>query len=243
MSLQFDRHRRSSLVASVIAVAFAVVSLPALADSNITPRTISVSGSSEIKAVPDEAELSAGVTGQAGTASAALADNSKAMNAVFAALKARGIPDRSIRTSGFSVSPQYDSGKDGNGPPRITGYQVSNTVSVTVDDLSTLGPIIDELVGSGSNTMGGVRFTIRDPKPLMKQARMEAVKDAMDRAETLAHAAGVTLGRVTAISDNGMSVPRPMFRSVVVTAAMAAPPIAAGEETISASVSMTFEIK
>jgi uncharacterized protein YggE len=243
MSLQFDRHRRSSLVASVIAVAFAVVSLPARADSNITPRTISVSGHGDVKAVPDEAELSAGVVSEAATANEAVASNRKAMNAVFAALKDQGIPDRSIQTSEFAISPQYDQGKNDNGPQRIISYRVSNTVSVTVTDLSKLGAVIDALAGSGSNAMGGIRFTVRDPKPLRKQARTEAVKDAMDRAETFAQASGVTLGRVTEISENGASVPRPLFRSMAVVNGLPSTPIAAGEETISADVSMTFEIK
>lgn len=243
MSAHRNRRRISPFAVMGIAAAFAVGPLPALADSNAAPRTISVSGSGEIKAVPDEAELSAGVVSEAITANDAVAANRKAMNAVFAALKDQGIPDRSIRTSDFAVSPQYDQGKNNDGPQRITGYRVSNTVSVTVDDLSKLGAVIDALVGSGSNSMGDVSFTVRDPKPLLKQARAEAVKDAMDRAETFAHAAGVTLGRVTEISESETSVPRPLFRAMAVMSAPQPTPIAAGEETISAGVSMTFEIK
>lgn len=243
MSAHFQRRRISPLAVLSIAVVFAVGPLPALADSKAATRTISVSGSGEIKAVPDEAELSAGVVSEAVTANEAVAANRKAMNAVFAALKDQGIPDRSIQTSDFAVSPQYDQGKDNNGPQRITGYRASNTVSVTVDDLAKLGAVIDALAGSGSNSMGGVSLTVRDPKPLLKQARIEAVKDAIDRAETFAQAAGITLGRVTEISESEASVPRPMFRAMAVANSLQTTPIAAGEETISAGVSMTFEIK
>jgi uncharacterized protein YggE len=220
---------------------------PAMAQSNAeaAPRTLSVSGEGEVKAVPDEALLSAGVVSQSRTAAEALAVNRRAMNAVFAALKAQGIPDKSIQTSDFTVSPQYDSGRNGSGPQRLVGYQVSNTVSVSVDDLAKLGATIDALVASGSNSLGGVSFAIRDPKPLLAQARAAAVKDALDRAETYAGAAGVTLGRAITISEseNDVSMPRPMFRAMAVMNGAPASPTAAGEESVSAGVSMTFEIK
>jgi len=77
----------------------------------------------------------------------------------------------------------------------------------------------------------------------LRQAREAAIKDAIDRAETDAKAAGVTLGRVMSIGDGGSSSPRPMVHVMALDAARASTPIAAGEETISASVSMTFEIK
>jgi uncharacterized protein YggE len=205
------------------------------------PRTLTVSGEGHIKAVPDEARLSAGVVTQAQTAQAALDANRRAMNAVFAELKRQGIPDKSMQTSGFSVSPQYDS-RD-NTAPKLVGYQVTNTVSVTVDDLSKLGAAIDALVGSGANSMGGIDLTVRDPKPLLRQAREAAIKDAIDRAQTDARAAGVTLGRVMTIGDGGMSSPRPMNRVMALEATAAPTPIAAGEETVSAGVSMTFEIR
>jgi uncharacterized protein YggE len=222
--------------------AFTASAALAQPDGAREPRTLSVTGEGSAKAVPDEAELSAGVVSQAPDANAALAANRRAMNAVFAQLKAQGIPDREIQTSDFTVSPQYDSGKDGNGPQRIVGYQVSNNVSVTVDDLAKLGSAIDALVGSGANTLGGVNFTLRDPKPMLQQARAAAVKDAMERAETYASAAGLTLGPVLQIGEGGAEVARPMFRAMAL-AASAPTPIAAGEQSVSASVSMTFEIR
>ena len=204
------------------------------------PRTLTVSGEGDVKAVPDEAQLSAGVVTQAPTAQAALDANRRAMNAVFAELQRQGIPDKSMQTSQFSVSPQYDS-RD-NTAPKLTGYQVTNSVFVTIDDLSRLGAAIDALVGSGANSMGGISLTVRDPKPLLKLAREAAIRDAVDRAETDAKAAGVTLGRVMTIGDGGSSAPRPiMVRAMAFDGS--ATPIAAGQQTISANVSMTFEIR
>jgi uncharacterized protein len=227
----------------LVAFALALLAEPAMARPGSAPRTISVTGEGDIKAVPDEAQLSTGVVSQAATAAEALAADSRSMDAVFAALKAQGIADKAIQTSGFAVSPQYESGKDNTGPQRIVGYQVANQVSVTVDDLSKLGATIDALVASGANSLGGVSFTIRDPKPLLRQARAEAVKDAMDRAQTYARAAGVTLGPVLTIGESEASQPHPMFRAMAMAGSGAPTPTAPGEETVSAGVSMTFEIR
>jgi uncharacterized protein YggE len=227
-----------------LAAAVACLALPVHAEPASTqPRTITVSGEGEVKAVPDQAILSAGVVSQAVTADEALATNRRAMNAVFATLKRQGIPDRAIRTSEFSVQPQYGEQRQGNAPPHIVGYQVSNNVSVTVDDLSKLGGAIDALVASGANSMGGISFTIRDPKPLLRQARDAAVKDAMDRASVYAKAAGVALGHVVQISEGGAEAPRPVFRAMALDASPAQTPIAAGEQTVAAQVTVSFEIK
>lgn len=228
-----------------LALAAAFIAAPVQAQPPVAqPRTVTVSGEGEAKAVPDEAVLSAGVVSQAATANEALAANRSAMNNVFATLKQQGIPDRSIRTSEFNVSPQYAPARqDDNTSPHITGYRVSNSVSVTVDDLSKLGSAIDALVASGANSMGGISFTIRDPKPLLRQARDAAVKDAMDRANVYAKAAGLALGRIVQINESGMETPRPVFTMATAKFEGLRTPIAAGEQTVTAQVSITFEIK
>ena len=243
------RSRNSRLALSALAFAGVVAALvcagPALADSSSPPpHLITVSGQGEVKAAPDSAQLSAGVTVQAATAAQALAANSRAMNQVFATLKRAGIPEKSIQTSNFSVSPQYAQYKPGtSGPQRIVGYEVSNTVEVTVDDLAKVGPTLDALVASGANQIGGISFSIRDPKPLLREARAEAVKDAIDRAQTYAQAAGVSLGAIVSINEGGAETPRPMYRVYAMAAPAAPPPIAAGENSVSASVSITWEIR
>lgn len=227
---------------------FAIFTAPGMAAADTTPppRTMTVSGQGEIKAAPDEAQLSAGVVTQARKAADALAANSRAMNAVFDALKRIGIPDKSIQTSDFSVTAQYQTDQHGNTTQKIIGYQVSNNVTVIVDDLGKLGSAIDALVTSGANSMGDIAFTIRDPKPLLTEARAAAVKDALQRANTYASAAGVALGPITSIGENGEETPRPMMmRRAMVEAALApaTTPVAAGQESITASVSITFELR
>jgi hypothetical protein len=167
------------------------------------------------------------------------------MNAVFDTLRKAGVADNNIQTSGFNVSPQYATDKNGNALQRITGYQVSNTVNVTVDGVDRVGPTLDALVSSGANSIGDINFTIKDAKELMQKARADAVADAIAKAKTLAAAAGVTLGPITSISESGgYQPPRPMYRMTVMAAAPSAPPpVAGGEESVTANVSITWEIR
>lgn len=234
------RHIRRPGLAALAFLAAALAALPAQAGP--APRLITMSGTGEVRAAPDQAELSAGVVSEARTAAAALADNSANMNAVFAALKTLGVPAKNIRTSGFSVTPQY--------PPynskeerHIIGYQVSNTVTVKLDDQKKLGPALDALVAAGANQIFSVGFSISDPKPLLLKAREEAVKDARLKAETYARAAGVSLGPVQSIGESGAEPPRPMVMVTAMRAAAAPTPVAAGEQTVRATVTVTWQIQ
>jgi uncharacterized protein YggE len=240
--------QRFAVKAAILAFAIPAAyfsAVPAFAaDDEPKPRTITVSGQGEVKSVPDEAQLSAGVVTQAQTAADALAANSRMMNRVFTTLKQLGIPDKAMQTSEFSVSPQYQNDRNGNATPKIIGYQVSNNVSVTVNDLAKLGPTIDVLVGSGANTLGSVSFGIRDPKPLDAKAREAAVHDAMDKAAQYATAAGLQLGPILSIEEGSAGRVASLFQPRMMAALPEAPPpIAAGEESASASVSVTFEIR
>lgn len=235
------RAARALLLAALLALGTAP---SRAAESGTIPRTISVSGEGEISGKPDSAHLSAGVVTQAPTAAAALAANTAAMNRVFAALKTIGIPDNKIQTSNFSVQPQYPPFRpDAPEQRTIIGYQVSNQVSVTVDDLSKLGAALDALVKSGANQLGGVSFAIANPKPLAERARALAVGDAMAKAKTLAAAAGVNLGPLISIQEGTAYRPGPMFAEARTALAAAPPPIAIGEQTVTVNVTMTYGIQ
>jgi uncharacterized protein YggE len=215
-----------------------LVSSPALA-ADAPPRTLTVSGVGEVKSTPDAAQISTGVVTQAPTAAAALAANARAMNAVFDTLKRAGIPEKNIRTSNVSVSPQY-AGKPGQ-VQHVAGYQVSNTVNVLVIGMDKIGPTLDALISAGSNQIDGPNFTIADPKPLLAKARDQAVKDAVEKAQVYASAAGVSLGPILSISEGGSYEARPMAR-MTMAADKLSTPIAAGEESVTANVSVTWEI-
>jgi len=213
------------------------------AEAMMPPRTITVSGDAEVSSRPDQARLSAGVVTQAETAAAALTANSTAMNRVFAALRMAGIPENRMQTSNFSVQPQHAPYREGNPEPqRIIGYQVSNNVTVVVDDLTKVGPTLDALVRSGANQLGGIQFTIADPKPLAERARTLAVVDGAAKARTLATAAGVTLGPLMSIQESTNVRPVPMFAMARAVAAEATP-IAEGEERVGVNVTMTYAIQ
>ena len=204
---------------------------------------IVVSGLGEVKAKPDMASISAGVVTQAATAAEALAANSQAMNAVIAALKNLGVAEDDIQTSNFSVSPQYPPYDSNNlQPPKIVGYQVSNQVTAIVRDLAKLGTILDGLVQAGANNINGVSFGIDKADALEDEARKAAIADAKHRAEIFAAAAGVSVGRVIAIQEMGTSLPPQPYLAMRAEVA-AAVPIATGQETVSASVNVTFELK
>jgi hypothetical protein len=212
------------------------LSLPAFAAD---PHTMTITGHGEIKAVPDVATITAGINTNAPTAAAALSANSARMNQVFGALRKLGIADRDIRTAGFSVSPQYTNG-DNNNPRHLTGYQVNNEVNVRLDDVTRTGAVLDTLVGAGANQMNGIGFDIANSAPVLEKARIQAIADARARAQTYAQAAGVTLGPIVSITEGGGEAPpRPMFRVM----AMAAPtPVAPGEQSVTADVTVVWEI-
>jgi uncharacterized protein YggE len=236
-------------IGPVFALGFILFAVPAAAAGLQAPppmaRILTVAGQGEASAVPDQGEFRASVVTQGKSASEAMRANSRAMNIVLAKLKTFGIPEKSIQTSGVNVSPQYSQAKPGSSEPsHIVGYQVSNTLTVRVEDLSRLGEALDLVLSSGINQVSGVSLSIHDTKPLLAQARAEAVKDAMARAETYAKAAGVTLGPVLSISEGGLEPPRPVAMYAMRGDLQSVPvPISAGEESVSANVVMSFEIR
>ena len=232
--------RISSLFTAVL---IALTPVAAVADP--APHTITVSGQAEARGAPNQAMLSAGVVSVAPTAAAALAENARKMTGVFAALKKLGVPERSIQTSNFSVQPQYPPyNQNATGLQRIVGYQVSNQVDVVLDDTAKLGPALDALVGAGANQINSVSFGIKGADALQAKARADAVADARTRAETYAKAAGVSLGSVVSIQENGgFEPPRPMVMLRAQAAEAPPTPTAAGELGVTANVTMVFEIR
>jgi uncharacterized protein YggE len=113
-------------------------------------------------------------------------------------------------------------------------------VHVILDDVAKVGATLDALVAAGANQMNGLNFSIKDPASLLARARADAVADAKLRAQQYAAAAGVTLGPIQSITENGGEPPRPMYRMMAMAAAPA--PIAAGEESINAGVTIVWEI-
>ena len=208
-------------------------------ETSIGKITVSATGNSY--QAPDVATVSAGVVTQAATAQEAMRANASQMNAVMDSLKAAGIQQRHIQTSQLSLNPQYD--YQNRKQPRITGYEARNTVTARSEDLDQVGPMLDALVSSGANNINGINFSIKDAKAAKSEARIEAVKDARRKAEEMAAAAGVSLGKILQMSESShQSGPRPMMRAMAMDTAESSTPIAGGEQALSVTVNMTFAI-
>jgi len=204
--------------------------------------SISVTGSGTAAGRPDTAEVMTGVITQGPTAAAALAQNSAVVEKVLKAVKALGIAERDIQTSSINVTPQRRQGRQEAYPPDIVGYEVSNQLRVKVRDIAGLGRLLDEMVAQGANNLGGIRFSVADPAPLLDQARQMAVADARRKAEVFATAASVKLGGVLSIRESSAMVPRPeafQMRAM----APAAVPVATGEQEYQTSVDITYALE
>ena len=218
-----------------------MLGLPAFAES--LPATVVVTGEGKVEIAPDMAMLSLGVMTEADTAAAALKANSDGLAGAIARLTAAGIAARDIQTSGLSLNPRYDYGTSG-GAAKITGYVAANMVTVRVRDLSALGPTLDAVVADGANTLGGLGFGLQEPDTATDEARRRAVADAAHKAALYAEAAGVKLGRILSISEQGNSGgPQPMMMAEARFARDGGSvPVASGELTVAATVSITWEI-
>lgn len=204
-------------------------------------RTVSVIGKGRARAPPDMATINTGVSTTAANAKDALNNNNIAMNKVMQTLKSFNISDKDIQTSGFDVSPQYHYPKSG-GTREITGYSVSNRVTVQVYKLEDLGDILDALVKAGSNQISGVSFGISNPKGITDQAKRKAIADAQRRAKLYAKAAGVRVGKVLTISEHSAQKPSPRGDYRFEGSAAKGVPVATGEQEISATIYMVFAL-
>lgn len=226
------------LAAFLTATTLALAPMAALAEDD--PALITVTGEGVVQVVPDLATIPIGVTTEGASAADAMAANSAALQAVLDRLAAAGIAAKDVQTSNLSLNPNWVQNADGSAP-RISGYVANNTLTVQVRDLAALGTVLDAVITDGANTLNGISFGLQDPRPALDDARRKAVADARAKAEVLAGAAGVTLGRLVSIQEGGGAMPpQPMYR---MEAAMASPvPVAAGEVGMTSSVALVYEL-
>jgi uncharacterized protein YggE len=201
-----------------------------------------ITGMGKVTVVPDLAILSLGVESEARTVAEAQRQATEAMNKVFEALKARGLSDRDIRTSQFSIQPVRASRE----PFSITGYRVSNLVIAKVRDLAQVGAIIDEAAEAGGDLtrVQSVSFTLEDPTPQQDEARQKAMQDALKKAQQYATLANITLGKPTLIQESGGFIaPQPVpFRLEAALPSLDVP-ISPGETEVSISIQIVFSIE
>ena len=192
-----------------------------------------------MEAVPDMAQVQLGVQTFAETVDSAVAENNRVTGSILSALKREGLVDLDLRTSAFNVFPQRDYQREGE--EQITGYWANNMVTVTITDIDRTGPLLQTALDAGANRSFGLYFGLLDPGPVEQQARMLAVEDARQRANDLAVAAGVTLGRLLAINESSFSE-GPVYARSEADQGQAVVPIEPGELKIEARVEAAYRI-
>ena len=208
-----------------------------------TPRTVTVTATGSVQAVPDMVRISTGVQSTADTARDALRENSAAMNRVITRLKEVGIRQRDIATDNLSVQPVYKRSRNNNEPPVVTGYRVHNSVRIKVRDISLLGDVLDQVVNLGANQIGGIEFRVRRAERLKDEARRAAIDNARRRARLFAREAGADIGEVMMIREGTVSHgPRP-YAMEARSAVADGVPIEAGEQSLTATVTVTWELR
>jgi uncharacterized protein YggE len=217
-------------------------------DTQVVP-VLTVAGSGQARVAPDEANVRLGVTAQAPTARAAQEQVNRVANAILAAVRTLGVEAKDIQTSDLSLNPLYSQGGRGQEiqEPKITGYQASNVVSIRLEDLAKVGPVIDVGLSSGANRLEGVFFGLRNDQAARAEALTDAVREARSKAEALAKALRVRLVEIIEVAEGGISISPPPtpFRGRVAMAEMAmdaSTPVSAGEVGVEASVTLRYRI-
>jgi uncharacterized protein YggE len=203
--------------------------------------TISVSGTGRVVLTPDTADVRLGVTSTARTVKAARASAAAAMTAVVASLRKAGIAEKDIQTTTLSLQPTYDYSTSTT-PPRVTGYNLTNAVAVTVRDLDVLGDVIDGALAAGATSLDGVAFRVADQAAAEVQARQAAMTEAAAKAKTLADAAHVTIGGVASISESVAPIPYPVYYGAAGAVKDVATPVLAGTTEVSVTVAVVYLI-
>jgi uncharacterized protein YggE len=211
----------------------------AVAPTTNGSRVIVVKAVGKVSGTPDTVTIQIGVQTTASTAGAALDANNAKANAVISMLKQKGVADADLQTSGLSISPTYSD--NGNS---ITGYQVTNSLTVTLHGIDKAGPIIDAAQSAAGDAIriDQLSFSIDDSSSLRTSARNDAVKQATASAKQLAAAAGVQLGQVVSITeDPDDGTVTPMYAAAD-SAAAGSVPIQAGSQDLTVTVQMVFAI-
>ncbi|WP_298986466.1 SIMPL domain-containing protein [uncultured Roseibium sp.] len=249
-SLLIPASRRSvsffrELVLATMLVAAPLASSSASAEEAHAVQTgnITMQGRGSVAVAPDMAVITANVVTTAKTAEDALAENSSAISKVIDAIKNQGIEAKDIQTRGFGIYPRYEQSSSSSGrQPNIIGYEIRNGVEVNVRDLAKLGGLLTLVVENGANSVDSIRFEVSDPNEKLDEARKKAVENARHKAEIFAAAAGVGLGNIMFITETSTQMPQPLMMRAESMMASAAVPIEAGETTISAEVTIRWEI-
>ncbi len=212
-----------------------------------TRDTINIEGTGEVTVIPDIATFTIGVQTERPTVAAAQQENTDKMNAISSALKAEGIAAEDIQTSQYNIYPQYNYN---DGDRSLRGYQVSQSVTVKVRDLDKVGDLFAQAGTLGANNVGGLTFTVDDPEQFRQEARVEAIRQAEEKAQFLAKETGIKLGQIVAFHEYSSGQEQPYYREMALAAndaagfggAVAAPSIETGSTEVVVTVNVSYEV-
>jgi uncharacterized protein YggE len=233
---------RNRLLAAAVMLSAMTVPLAAQTATVPGPQIVTT-GMGEAHVTPDRATIMVGVESRASTAAAAGAETARKQKAILDTLKALGLGSDQLSTTNYSVYPQMGPTTPNNPVPRVTGYTVSNNVRVDVRRIEDVGKLIDAALAKGANEISSLQFTSSKADSVRRVALATAVADARADAETLARAAGGSLGSIVEITTTAMS-PRPILydtrMQVSAARAMVPTPIEPGEQTLNAMVTVRW---
>lgn len=204
---------------------------------------VTVMGDAIVQAIPDTAIITVAVVTQSKRALDAQQENATRSDAVVKALKAAAGAGAEVKTSGYSLQPQRMYRE--NQPPTITGYEARNTVTVTMSDLTRVGPVIDASTQAGANDITGISFTLRRDRPAQDQALAQATQEAIAKAKVIAAALGGRLLRIAEVQEEGFPRPLPVYQARIAEAAAlgAQTPIEVGTLEVTSRVHLIAEIE
>jgi len=207
--------------------------------------TFAVSGTGKVYAKPDIGVADLAISVQGATSSTAQDEANKKSKTVIEYLKNAGIKSDDIKTSGYNIYPQYDYN---NGRSRISGYQVTQSLTIKIRDLDKVNTIIDGVVDAGVNQVSSVRFEIDEPEKLQAEARAKAIAEAKGKAEELADQLGIRLGGIVNFYESSNYYPQIGYSErgggeMMKTQSVSAPELPPGQNEISISVTITYQIR
>ena len=236
------------LIAPALLLAAAAIPMPgAAASADITQAIagtrLDINASGSVTRVPDIAVISAGVVTRSTTAGGAIRDAAARMERVRAELRKAGIPDKDIQTSNISLNPDYV--YENNQPPKLTGYNASNQLSVRFRNIADAGKILDALVAVGANQINGPNLMVDHPEAALDEARAKAIAAGRARADLYARSLGLRVVRVVSVSESGGYAPPPPMPMMMARGERdsSSTQIDPGEQKLEVNVAMTFELQ
>jgi hypothetical protein len=244
MNGRFAAALKAIVLIPALAIGAAVAADAADAPGPHTP-AVTVGGTAEVAAAPDRALLTVGAVAEDRQAQDAQRQVAAILQRVVKDIRALGIPEEKIRSTGIFLTPVYaqpgPKPAAGSDAPRIVGYRAADSLRVQIEPVDRVGAVVDAAIGAGANQMGGLVFELRDDLAYRRQALQAAVQEARAKAEAIAAAMNLALGEVIDAREDGSHTPYPAERRFAAPAA-AGTPVQPGQIQVAASVTVRYRL-